>query len=236
MSEGQTRIMIAILALVAGAAATAAVTGNPVNTSDRTTIEKIVREYILKNPEILLEAQDELQQRQTAKAVNANRAAIETPFAGAWEGAANSDVTVVQFFDYNCGYCRTAMADIDRLLREDKRVRVVYREFPVLGPASDKAARIGLAAAKAGKYPAVHRALYAVGKSDADVERLAREQGIDLAYASGPSAKAEIDANLNLARPLNISGTPAWVVGDQVLMGNVGYEAIKEAIVMARAR
>ena len=231
--------MIGLFAAAAGAAATVAVmaSGTPVASNDRAAIEKIVRDYILSHPEILPEAMDKLRERETAKVVNANRKAIETPFAGAWEGAVDADVTVVQFFDYNCGYCRSSMVDIDKLVAADKRVRIVYREFPVLGPDSENAARVSLAAAKAGKYVAFHRAAYAAGQPDPRaVERIAKGLGIDLAFAADPAAQAEIDANLNLARPLGMSGTPSWVIGNKVLSGAVGYDALKEAVAAARVK
>ena len=239
MNQGATRIMIGLFAAAAGAAATVAVmaSGTPVASNDRAAIEKIVRDYILSHPEILPEAMDKLRERETAKVVNANRKAIETPFAGAWEGAVDADVTVVQFFDYNCGYCRSSMVDIDKLVAADKRVRIVYREFPVLGPDSENAARVSLAAAKAGKYAAFHRAAYAAGQPDPRaVERIAKGLGVDLAFAADPAAQAEIDANLNLARPLGMSGTPSWVIGDKVLSGAVGYDALKEAVAAARVK
>lgn len=237
MNQGVIRIMIGLFAAAAGAAATVAVmaSGTPVATNDRVAIEKIVRDYILANPEILPEALENLRGREVAKIVKANRKAIETPFAGAWEGAADADVIVVQFFDYNCGFCRSSMSDIDKLLAADKRVRVVYREFPVLGPDSENAARLSLAAAKAGKYAAFHRAVYAAGKAEPRaVERIAKQMGLDLAFAADPAAQAEIDANLNLARPLGMTGTPSWVIGDKVLQGAVGYDALKAAVTAAR--
>jgi protein-disulfide isomerase len=239
MNQGTTRIMIGLFAAAAGAAATVTVmaSGTPVATADRTAIEKIVRDYILSHPEILPEAMDNLRARELAKAVDANRAAIETPFAGAWEGAADSNVTIVEFFDYNCGYCRKSLPDIERLLTEDKRLRIVYRELPVLGPDSENAARISLAAAKAGKYSAFHRAVYAAAPPEPrTVERIAKGMGIDLAFAADPAAQAEINANLALARPLQITGTPTWVVGDRVLSGAVGYDTLKEAVAAARAK
>jgi protein-disulfide isomerase len=239
MNEGATRIMIGLLAAIAGAAATAGVvaSGAQVGTTDRAAIERIVREYILSHPEILPEAMENLRSRDVAKAIAANRTAIETPFAGAWEGSANPDVTIVEFFDYNCGYCRAALPDVDRLLAADKRVRIVYREFPVLGPDSESAARMSLAAAKAGKYAAFHRAVYAAGRPEPRaVERIAKGLGIDTGFASDPAAQAEITANLNLARPLGLSGTPSWVIGDRVLSGSVGYDALKDAVAAARAR
>ncbi len=234
------RIMFGLFAAAAGAAATVAVMASgttAIVTTDRAAIEKIVREYILSHPEILPEAMENLRARELATVVAANRTTIETPFAGAWEGAADADVTIVQFFDYNCGYCRKSLADIDRLLAADKKLRVVYRELPVLGPASENAARVSLAAAKVGKYASFHRAVYAAGQPEPRaIERIAKGLGIDLAFASDPAVQTEINTNLNLARPLQITGTPAWVVGDRVLSGAVGYDALKEAVAAARAR
>ena len=240
MHQGTIRIMLGLFAAAAGAAATVAVMAGSTTaivTTDRAAIEKIVREYILSHPEILPEAMENLRARELATVVAANRTTIETPFAGAWEGAADADVTIVQFFDYNCGYCRKSLSDIDRLLAADRKLRVVYRELPVLGPASENAARVSLAAAKAGKYASFHRAVYAAGQPEPRaVERIAKGLGIDLAFASDPAVQAEINTNLNLARPLQITGTPAWVVGDRVLSGAVGYDALKEAVAAARAR
>lgn len=238
MTERKTQIMVGLLGIVAGVAATAAVTSSaPVATGDRAAIEKIVHEYIVKHPEVVTEALQELERRELAKAVEANRAAIETPFAGAWEGAKDADVTLVQFFDYNCGYCRAALGNVDKLLAEDKKLRVVYREFPVLGPDSENAARVSLAAAQAGKYAQFHRAVYAAGRPTATaVEKVAKDLDIGLAFASDPKAQAEIDANISLARPLRLTGTPSWVVGDQVFVGNVGYDVLKKAVAEARGK
>ena len=146
-------IMIGLIAAAAGAAATFAATtsvGTPVAMADKATIERIVRDYILDHPEILPQAMERLQARELAKTINANRKLIETPYAGAWEGSANADVTVVQFFDYACGYCRASLPDIDRLLKDDPKLKIVYRELPVLGPDSEAAAHLSLAVATKG--------------------------------------------------------------------------------------
>ncbi len=238
MNEGNIRLLIGISALAAGALAAAAATGGttPVSTTDKAAIEKIVRDYILEHPEILPEAMQRLQEREVAKAVNANRRQIETPFAGAWEGSAQADVTIVEFFDYACGFCRQSVADVDRLLKEDPKLRIVFREFPVLGPDSEVAARASLAAAKAGKYPEFHRALFAVGRIDsASVAKVARSLGIDPQGAAS-EAQAEITANLSLQRALDLRGTPSWVIGNKVLGGAVGYDALKAAVAEARAK
>jgi len=237
MNEGNIRILIGLSALAAGALAAAAATGNTASVppTEKAAIEKIVRDYILEHPEILPEAMQRLQDREIGKAVAANRGKIETPFAGAWEGSAQPDVTIVEFFDYACGFCRQSLPDIDRLLKEDPKLRIVYRDFPVLGPDSEVAARASLAAAKAGKYPAFHRALFAAGRPDtAAVTRVARALGID-PQGAGAEAQAEIDANLSLQRALDLRGTPSWVVGNKVLGGAVGYDALKAAIAEVRA-
>jgi protein-disulfide isomerase len=237
MHEGNIRLLIGISALAAGALAAAAATGTPasVSTTDKAAIEKIVRDYILDHPEILPEAMQRLQEREVAKAIAANRKQIETPFAGAWEGAAQPDVTIVEFFDYACGFCRQSLPDIDRLLKEDPKLRIVYREFPVLGPDSEVAARASIAAAKAGKYPAFHRAMFAAGRPESStIARVARSLGIDPEGALD-EAKAEIDANLALQRALDLRGTPSWVIGNKVLGGAVGYDALKAAVAEARA-
>ncbi len=235
--------MIGVLAALAGAVGAVAVThatSEPVNMADRAAIEKVVREYILTHPEILPEAMQNLQARELKKVVDANRKAIETPFAGAWEGATEGDVTLVQFFDYACGYCRASLPDIERLLAEDKKLRVVYRELPILGPDSEAAARTSLAVAQVGGYRAFHRAIYAAeGRPNASVLAKAivaagaDPSKVKVAIRSG-DISTEIAQNLELQRQLQISGTPAWVVGGQLINGAVGYDQLKKAIADAR--
>ena len=224
----------------AGAAALAMSAGSPVTTSDRAAIENIVREYILNHPEILPQAMENLRASEIGKAVEANRAAIETPFAGAWEGAADADVTVVEFFDYACGYCRSSLPDIERLLAEDKKLKIIYREMPVLGQGSLDAARISFAAAKQGKYMAFHKAMFAAGRPDAaSIKKAIKDAGMDEAAARKFAASSDVDQGLGqsaeIQRGLQMSGTPAWVVGNKVMMGAVGYDGLKTAIAEVRA-
>jgi protein-disulfide isomerase len=195
-----------------------------------------VRDYLLENPEIIPEAMDRLQARESAKVVDANRQAIETPFAGAWAGAKDGDVVLVEFFDYACGYCRKSNADIDRLLKEDSRLKVVWREWPVLGPDSEAAARVSLAAAQAGRYKPFYDRLFALGRPTAEAVAEAQSAVGVGAAAEAAAAEAELAKNYQLARGLGATGTPTFVVGDQVLQGAVGYEALKEAIAETRAR
>ena len=234
--------MLGMLAAAAGAVATIAATGVATNgatrvaTTDRSAIEAIVKDYILEHPEILPAAMERLQARQTAKAIAANRETIETPYAGAWEGAKDADVTLVEFFDYNCGFCRASLPVVDRLLKEDPKLRIVYREMPVLGPDSEAAAQVSLAVARAGRYPQFHRALYATRVDASSLARIAQQFGVDPAKAQTPATTNEISTNLQLQGALNITGTPSWVVGDQMLSGAVGYDALKAAIAAARVK
>jgi protein-disulfide isomerase len=236
--------MLGVVALAIGAAgAVAAITVTsepPVNTSDRAAIEKIVREYILSHPEILPEAMANLEAREAKQLVETHRAALEKPFGGAWAGNANGDVTLVEFFDYQCGYCRASLPDIDRLLAEDKQLKIVYREIPILGPNSLLAAQASLSVAQGIGYTSFHRTLFAAGPISANSISAAikaagtDEQAINAANRA-ESARGEIEQNLELQRSLNLTGTPAWVVGTRVLNGAVGYDELKKAIAEARA-
>ena len=198
---------------------------------------EIVRQYILDHPELLPEAVERLQDKQTAQAIAANRDQIEAPFAGAVAGNPKGDVTLVEYFDYACGYCRQSVADVDRLIAADPKLRVVYKELPVLdGAISDRAAQVSLVAAKAGKFVAFHHALYQVPAplDDAKTDAVAAKLGLDLAGLSSADIVGEINANLATGRSLRMSGTPTFVVGDQLLAGAVGYDALKGAIDKAR--
>lgn len=202
---------------------------------DRARIERIVHDYLLEHPEIIPEAVRALQTRDLAKAINANRAAIETPFGSAWAGAEKGDVVLVEFFDYACPYCRASNADVARLLSEDKKLKVVWRELPVLGDASVVAAQVSLAAAKQGRFRAFHDSMYAAGRPSPQTVRIA-QQAAGVAPAPAGEFAAEIDKNYQLARMLNATGTPTWVVGDKVLEGAVGYATLKSAIAEARRK
>ena len=198
--------------------------------------EKIVRNYLMTHPEILPEAMAALQSREIKKLVDANRARIETPFGGAWVGAKDGDVTLVEFFDYACGYCQAALPDIERLLAEDKRLKIVYRELPILGEGSDMAARASLGVAqRGGNYAAFHRALYAAGRPDErSISAALAQSGAKPDGVSNDAIAREIDANRELQRQLQLTGTPSWIVGDTVLNGAVGYDELKKAIAKAR--
>src|SRR4051794_1798490 len=191
----------------------------------------IVRDYLLTHPELVPEAMQRLEANEASKAIEANRAAIETPFAGAWAGAKDGDVTLVEFFDYACPYCRHSNSDVDRLLAEDGKLKVVWREWPVLGPESEAAAKASLAAAEAGRFKPFHDALFAAGRPGPEPIAKARQAaGLPAEAVIVPKPDAplpsELERNYRLANALKASGTPTFVVGDRILQGAVGYDAL----------
>jgi protein-disulfide isomerase len=203
--------------------------------AERAEVEDVVREYILANPEIIPDAMRLLQEREIAKVVDANREALETPFGSAWAGAKDGDVVLVEFFDYACGFCRKSNADVERLLQEDKKLKVVWREWPVLGQDSLAAAEASLAAASQGSFRDYHDRLFALGRPDAAAVAAAKgAAGVTAASASAEHQR-EIEKNYQLARSIGATGTPTFVVGDKVLQGAVGYDALKAAVAEARA-
>ena len=197
--------------------------------------QKMVREALLSNPEMIIEASDALRDKQYAQTLAPIRASLETPFHSSWKGAAKPDVILTYFFDYACGYCRQSNPDIERLIAEDKGLRVIYRELPILGPDSVAAARISLAASKAGKFAQYHDALYAAGRPGPDTVAIAaRAAGVAAQPANDPAQEAELRANMGLASQLGATGTPLFVVGDRVINSAVGYEELKKAVAAAR--
>lgn len=247
LSNRKIQMLLGFLTAAAVASTTAAVAvgassgAQAVDPAERARIEQIVHDYILAHPEILPEAMERLKDKRMAEAVNTHRKELETPYAGAWEGAKDGDVTVVEFFDYNCGYCRASLADITKLVASDSRVKIVYRELPILSEESTLAARVSLLAAEQGKYAAFHKALFAGGRASKDsILAAATKAGIDRKAAETAITSnrydPEIEANLKLAQELGASGTPTFVVGGKVLGGAVGYEALKEAVAAARSK
>ena len=197
--------------------------------------ERMVRNALLSNPEMLMEAGDALRDKQFAQTLAPIRASLETPFHSSWKGAAKPDVTLTYFFDYACGYCRQSNPAIERLIAEDKGLRVVFRELPILGPESVKAARVSLAASKAGKFAQYHDALYAAGRPGPDTIAIAANAaGVPAQPVNDPAQEAELRSNMGLASQLGATGTPLFIVGDRVINSAVGYEGLKEAIKAAR--
>jgi protein-disulfide isomerase len=196
-----------------------------------------VRAYLLANPEVIPEAMEKLQAREAGKSVVANRSAIQTPFPGAVAGNPQGDVTLVEFYDYNCGYCRASNPVLRRLIARDPKLRVVFRELPILAPSSRTAARASLVAAAQGRFNAFHDALYRAGRvTDASIAASARTAGVDLSRlpALAPRIDAELTRTFDTANRLGISGVPGWVIGDRVLSGALSADDLTRAIAEAR--
>lgn len=198
---------------------------------------RIVRQGLLSDPKILSDAVDALRDAQFAPVLAANRAAIETPFASSWKGASKPEVTLVEFFDYACPYCKASNPTVDRLLKEDKGLRVVYRELPILGADSVTAARLSLAASKLGRFAKFHDTLWAAGHPAPEtIAAAAQAAGVAAKPDSDPEIAAELKRNYQLAGELGATGTPLFVIGDRVMNGAVGYDALKQAIDEARKK
>jgi protein-disulfide isomerase len=196
---------------------------------------QLVREAIISKPEMLIDAQQELRNQQFEPVLAASRAALETPFGSSWKGASKPTVTMAYFYDYACGYCRRSNPDIERLLKEDKGLRVVYREFPILGPNSVAAARVSLAASKVGRFAQFHDTMYDAGQPSTEAIAMAgNATGVTPEQAKDPAIEAEIEKNYRLAGQLGATGTPLFVIGDRVINSAVGYDGLKEAIAAAR--
>lgn len=204
-----------------------------------------VRDYLLKNPEVIVEAMQRLGARRHATEESEVQAVLkaradevfrESPVAGNPDG----DVTVVEFFDYNCPYCRKVASVVQQVEAADPRLRFVYKEFPILGPNSVFAAKAALAAHRQGRYAEFHRALMQ-GRGAADqpsVLRIAAEIGLDEARLKAdmadPAIQSALDRNLELARTLRIAGTPGFVVGDEILRGAADAGALRQLVDKAR--
>jgi len=170
---------------------------------------KLVRDALVSQPQILVDASDALRDGQYAPTLAANRAALETPFGWSWKGSARPDVVMTYFYDYACGYCAKSNPDIERLVAEDKGLRVVYRELPILGPDSVAASRVALAASKAGRFDAFHDGLFEAGRPSTETIALVADRlGVTPDRARDPAIEAEIQKNMGLSGQLGASGTP----------------------------
>lgn len=212
-------------------------------------IQEVIRDYLVNNPEIIGEAITKLRASQRAAArqavrqtVVAKRDELLNDAGSPVGGNADGDMTVVEFFDYRCPYCKATAPDLKRLLEEDDDIRLVYKEFPILGPDSVFAARAALAARGQGKYVAFHDALMRLedGLDEAAVMEVARGVGLDTDRLRRDMAAPEIDAvlerNFRLANALNITGTPTFVIGDNLVPGAVGLATLRARVREARRK
>ncbi len=214
---------------------------------ERAQVERIVREYLLREPEIIMQAIEELQRRRDVAAseqqreqIAAHRQSLLADPRDPAIGNADGDVTLVEFFDYRCGYCRGMVDSLRELIDNDAGVRLVMKEFPILGPESLLAAKAALAADRQGAYAAMHFALMDADRIDeATIRRIAEANGLDVdrlfADMESEPVHAHIGDNLDLARSLGISGTPSFVVGDTLLPGAVPLAELNQHIEAERS-
>ncbi|EQB16156.1 DsbA family protein [Novosphingobium lindaniclasticum] len=205
----------------------------------RVAVEKVVHDYILEHPEILPQAMENLQRKQASQQLAGVRQNVETPFPGAVLGNPDGKVTLVEFSDYACGYCRRSLPDVAQLLKSNPDLRIIVRELPIIGPESPAAARMALAAAEQGKFPQFHDAMFAMGQIDGQsIEAAAQKAGLDLErarkVAAGPAVEQELSRNLEIAQRLGFSGTPSWVAGERLISGAVGVDQLSQAVAEAR--
>jgi len=220
-------------------------TASAQSTVDRKEIENIIREYLLANPELLFEVQQAFEAKQALQASAQQKEALETSrdflMSGDYQivfGNPNAAITVVEFFDYNCHFCQRAASDMRKLVEEDKNIRFVLKEFPVLGQDSLEASRISMAFSKLmpEKHGEYHLELLEMEgvKNGKRAMELAVEYGADEAEITkrieNPKIFETIQQVYEVADGLGVTGTPSYVVGDQVIFGAVGYEEILSTI------
>jgi protein-disulfide isomerase len=219
--------------------------------ADKAAIEDIVKTYLTKeHPEVLMEAMQELQKRDQASAEAKSEAAIKSSSDKIFNnpdspvgGNAKGDVTVVEFFDYQCSYCKMSEPEVEKLLKEDKNVKLIYKDFPILGPMSVQAAKASLASARQGapKYIKFHDALmnkkdhvndemlYQTAKdAGLDVEKLKKDMNDD-------AIAKQVQANIELGGEIGVRGTPMFIVGEAIYPGALQYDQLKKAVDDARA-
>ena len=216
--------------------------------AQKTEVENIIRTYLLEHPEILREMAEKLEandkkneEEQRSKMLVTYKDNVFKNAADPIVGNAKGDVTIVEFMDYNCGWCKKAMSEVSTLVDSDKNLKVVFKEFPIFGEHSEYAARAALAAAKQGKYWELHRAMFShEGQVTTDVvNQLAEANGLDLEKMKADIGSKEIAehiaANMELGKQLAINGTPAFIVDAKVYGGYLPLDSLNAAIAEVRA-
>jgi protein-disulfide isomerase len=236
-----------IIALILGLSAGAGLAQAPAfSDAQKAALQEMMKEYILKNPEVIQEALVELDRRQKEgelgvrmKITQDKSGPLFTAKHNVSFGNPAGNVTIIEFFDYNCGFCKRGLADLQKLVAEDKNVRVITKDFPVLGPDSVEAAKVAVAAKQQlspEKLWAFHQKLMSVRGKVGKQAALdaAKEAGADLSRIAKDMESAEtraaIEQNVQLADSLGLTGTPSYVVGDDIVIGAVGFDQLKERI------
>jgi protein-disulfide isomerase len=208
---------------------------SPFDARQKAAIEAIIKDYLLSHPEVMLEVQtaleekmEKLQAEKLKTALAANSGEIFRSTGAPVAGNPAGDIPVVEFFDYNCGYCKRAFSDIAKLVESDPKIKLVLKELPILSKASEEAARVALAASKQGKYWEVHRALLTIrGEvNEQSSLRAAEKVGLDMAKLKKDMASEDVTGEIervrDLARKMGIQGTPHFLVGDRAIPGAPG--------------
>lgn len=224
-----------------------AAAAEPFSADQKSALDAAIRDYILTNPEVIIESLNAMQARQELAEKARQRAALadlQEQITGNGNdpviGNPDGDITVVEFFDYQCGYCKRMVEPVMQLLKQDPNVRWVMKELPILGPASVTAAHASIAAQNQGAYQEFHVALmgYRGRLSDDVVFQTALEVGLDLdklkADMTSPKTQKTIEDATLLARSLGVNGTPAFIIGEELLPGAVSLETLTEQIEAAR--
>jgi protein-disulfide isomerase len=245
ITKARTAFAAAAVSLALAGAAPAL--ADSFSADQRTEIGTIIKDYLLSHPEVMQDVMAELEKRQQSAEAEKHRAAVVENKTALFSsphqvvlGNPQGNVTMVEFFDYNCGYCKRAMADMLDLIKADGNLKFVLKEFPVLGEGSVEAARVAVAArmqdSSGKKYIEFHQKLLG-GRGAADKMRalaVAKEVGFDMPRLERDMASDEvkktIEENMKLAEALGVSGTPSYVVGDEVVVGAVGLDALREKI------
>ncbi len=241
--------LAAALISVALLSAPALAHDGPLSPERKAEIEALVRDYILQHPEIILESVAIMQAREDAaknaaakQALVDNRDALERDPADPVLGNPDGDVTIVEFFDYQCGYCKTMLKPLMELIEEDGNIRLVLKEFPILSPTSETAALASLAADRQDKYEDFHTALLGLrGRLTPEaIFQVALETGLDAeklkADMQDPALQAQVRKSFELAQALSIQGTPAFTIGSHVVPGAVSKEQLAELVAEVRAK
>jgi len=229
-------LLTVALALVAGVAGAAAWDLSGLGNSAR---DEATRAWLIENPEVLRDMASALQMKETSMRIEPVRDRIEAGYPGAVLGNPNGKLTLVEFSDYACGYCRASLPDVIALIASNPDLKVVVQEFPILSPESTDAARMALAAADQGKYEAFHNAMYEAGRPSTEtIAAAAQKAGLDLAAARAAidsgKYEAELADNHALAEELGFNGTPSWVIGNEAFSGAVGQAELNAAVLRAR--
>lgn len=216
---------------------------DPLTSDQKKVFEEVIRDYLIKNPDIILKSMEKLRererlsQRQAAiEKLTSNKAIIFKHPMTPTSGNMNADVTLVEFFDYQCGYCKQVARSLVKLIQNDKKLRVVWKELPILGPNSRFAAAAAMAAKKQGKYLTYHVALMKNrGQLSPEViMRTARKVGLDVEKLQkdmeDPKINAYLDETINLAQSLGIRSIPAFIIGKRIIPGAIGLDQLKSYI------